>query len=54
MIVIYFNNEFRDYWEEPLEIQFKINNKNKLGILEVYKKGNLLNEIADHSNIIID
>ena len=50
----YFNNEFKDYWEEPLEIEFKIKNNGNIGMLGVYKNGNLINEIADHSNKIID
>ena len=50
----YFNNEFKDYWEEPLKIEFKIKNNGNIGMLEVYKNGNLINEIADHSNTIID
>ena len=48
------NNEFKDYWEEPLEIKFRINNNDKIGILKVYKKGKLIDEIADHNNKIID
>jgi hypothetical protein len=49
----YFNND-NDYWEEPLQIKFEINNNNKIGTLQVYKNDNLINEIIDHSNIIID
>ena len=48
------NNEFKDYWEEPLEIKFRINNNDKIGILKVYKKLKLIDEIADHNNKIID
>ena len=49
----YFNND-NDYWEEPLQIKFEINNNDKIGTLQVYKNDNLINEIIDHSNIIID
>ena len=48
------NNEYKDYWEEPLEIKFIINNNDNMGILKVYKKGKLIDEIADHNNKIID
>ena len=50
----YFKNKFNDYWDEELNIDFKINNNNNLGKLEIYKEENLINEIFDHNDIIID
>ena len=50
----YFNNEYNDYWDEPLNIDFIINNYNNIGKLEIYKNNILLDEIIDHNDIIKD
>jgi len=49
----YFNNEYNDYWDESINIDFIINNNN-LGKLEIYKNNILIDEIIDHNDIIID
>ena len=50
----YFNNEFNDYWDEQLNIDFKINNKDNFGKLKIFKDNILISEIFDHNDIIID
>ena len=48
------NVELNDYWNEYFTIDFKINNKNSFGKLEIYKNDNLICEKIDHNDIIID
>ena len=50
----YFNNEFNDYWDEHLKINFKINNNENYGKLEISKNTIFINEVSDHNNKIID
>ena len=50
----YFNNEYNDYWDEQFNIDFRINNIDNFGKLEVYINNNLISEIIDHNDIIID
>ena len=50
----YFNNEYNDYWDEQINIDFTINNFNNIGKLEIYKNNILMDEIIDHNDIIID
>ena len=50
----YFNNEYNDYWDEQFNIDFRINNIDNFGKLEVYKNNSLISEIIDHNDIIID
>ena len=50
----YFNNEFNDYWDENLNIIFKINNDNNFGKLEISKNSIFINEVSDHNNKITD
>ena len=47
----YFSGE---YWDEKLEINFKINNVYDMGKLEIYKRNILDKEIIDHNDKIID
>ena len=47
----YFSGE---YWDEKLEINFKINNDYDMGKLEIYKRNILDKEIIDHNDKIID
>ena len=48
----YYLNE--DYWDQELNIDFKINNNYNIGKLELYRNNILINEIINHSDIIID
>ena len=48
------NIVLNDYWNEYLTIDFKINNNNSFGKLEIYKNDNLICEKIDHNDIIID
>ena len=50
----YFQNAYNDYWEEPLNIKFKINNDDEIGNLEIYKNDILKYKLYDHSNKILD
>ena len=50
----YYSNEYNDYWDEQLNINFNIDNDNKFGKLEIYKDNILIKEIIDHNDIIID
>ena len=49
----YFNNEFNDYWDEQLNVDFKISNKDNFGKLKIFKNNILISEIFDHNDIII-
>ena len=50
----YFHNDYKDYWEESLNITFKINNDNEIGKLEIYKNDILEYQLFDHNDKIID
>ena len=41
-----------NYWDEELNIDFKIENFDNFGKLNVYKNGKLINEIIDHNDKI--
>ena len=43
-----------DYWDQELNIDFKINNDYDIGKLELYRNNILINEIINHSDKIID
>jgi hypothetical protein len=43
-----------DYWDQELNIDFKINNDYNIGKLELYRNNILINEIISHSDKIID
>ena len=43
-----------DYWDQELNIEFKINNDYNIGKLELYRNNILINEIINHSDKIID
>ena len=49
----YFNNEFNDYWDEQLNVDFKISNKDNFGKLKIFKNNILISELFDHNDIII-
>ena len=50
----YFKNKFNDYWDNEIDIEFKINNNDDIGKLEVYINKNLEEEIMDHNDKILD
>ena len=50
----YFQNDYKDYWEDSLNISFKANNDEEIGKLEIYKNGVLKYELFDHNDKIID
>ena len=47
------NNDICDYWDIDLNIDFKINKENGDGELEIYKNGNLIEELMDHNDDIL-
>ena len=50
----YFKNENKDYWDDILNIGFKISNDSNIGKLEIYNNNVLIDERIDHNDIIID
>ena len=50
----YFNNKYKDYWEENININFRIYNNEDNGELRVYKNDILISEINDHNDKLID
>ena len=53
----YFNekkNKYKDYWDDPLPVEFEICNQNDIGKLRIKKNNIIKNEIIDHNNIIVD
>jgi len=47
------NNEYSDYWDTDLDLDFKINKENGNGELEIYKNKNLIEELMDHNDDIL-
>ena len=47
------NNEYFDYWDTDLDLDFKINKENGNGELEIYKNKNLIEELMDHNDDIL-
>ena len=47
------NNEYNNYWDFDLNIDFKINKGNGDRELEIYKNGNLIEELMDHNDDIL-
>ena len=50
----YFNNEFKQYWEEPLNIDFEISEEDNIYKLKLYKENILIDELNDHNDKIKD
>ena len=45
---------FNKYWEEPLNLEFKISEEDKIFKLKLYKDNILVDELIDHNDKIID
>ena len=46
--------EFNQYWEEPLNLEFKISEEDKIFKLKLYRDNILVDELIDHNDKIID
>lgn len=50
----YFKNAFKQYWEEPLNIDFEICQEENIFKLKLYKDKILIDELNDHNDKIIN
>ena len=47
-------NKYKEYWDEPLNVNFEICNQNNIGKLIVKQKNIVKSEIFDYNDIIVD